>query len=73
MVGSFDTRTHFPSISFLFARLGAFLSASCTFCPSIEGFVFEGSVLGVVLADLVPLLHQSVNWLENLVGEREGC
>ena len=51
MVGSSDTRTLCPSISFLFACLGAFLSDSHTFCPLIEGFVFEGSSLSVVLAD----------------------
>ena len=69
MVGSSDTRTLCPSISFLFARLGASLSVSCTFCPSVEGFVFEGSSLGVVLVDLVPFLRQSVDWFEDLVGE----
>ena len=58
MVGSFETRILCPSISFLFAHLGAFLSVSCTFCPSVEGFVFGGSSLGVVLANLVPLLCQ---------------
>ena len=70
MVGSYETRTLCPSISFLFACLGASLSASRTFCPSVEGFVFEGSGLGVVLANLVPLLRQSVDWFKDLVGER---
>ena len=69
MVSSFETRTLYPSISFLFARLGASLSVSRTFYPLVEGFVFEGSSLGVVLADLVPLLCQSVDWFEDLVGE----
>ena len=69
MVGSFETRTLCPSISFLFAHLGASLNASRTFYPSLEGFVFEGSSLGVVLADLVPLLRQSVDWFKDLVGE----
>ena len=69
MVGSFETRTLYPSISFLFASLGASLSAFRNFYPSIEGFVFEGSSLGVVLVDLVPFLRQSVDWFEDLVGE----
>ena len=69
MVSSFETRTLYPSISFPFARLGASLNASRTFYPSLEGFVFEGSSLGVVLADLVPLLRQSVDWFKDLVGE----
>ena len=72
MVSSFETRTLCPSISFLFACLGASLSDSHTFCPSVEGFVFEGSSLGVVLADLVPLLRQSLDWFEDLVGEQRG-
>ena len=71
MVSSFETRTLCPSISFLFARLGASLSASHTFCPSLEGFVFKGSSLGVVLADLVPLLRQFVDWFKDLMGERD--
>ena len=72
MVGSSETRTLCPSISFLFAHLGASLSASRNFYPLVEGFVFRGSSLGVVLADLVPLLRQSVDWFEDLVGERRG-
>ena len=72
MVGSSETRTLCPFISFLFARLRAFLSVSRTFCPSVEGFVFKGSSLGVVLANLVPLLRQSVDWFEDLVGKRRG-
>ena len=70
MVGSSETRTLCPSISFLFAHLGASLSASRNFYPLVEGFVFRGSSLGVVLADLVPLLRQFVDWFEDLVGER---
>ena len=61
MIGSSDTRTLCHSISFLFTRLGASLSVSRTFYPLVEGFVFKDSSLSVVLADLVPLLHQSVD------------
>ena len=32
--------------------------------------MFDSSGLGVVLANLVPLLHQSVDWFKDLVGER---
>ena len=34
--------------------------------------MFEGSSLGVVLADLVPLLRQFIDWFEDLGGERRG-
>ena len=69
MVSSSEVRILCPSISFLFARLGASLEVSHTFLPLVEGFVFEGSSLSVVLADLFPLLRQSVDWFEELVGE----
>ena len=32
--------------------------------------MFGGSGLSLLLADLLPLLHQLVNWFEDLVGER---
>ena len=38
MVGNFEVRILFPSVSFLFAHLGASLGVSCTFCPLVEGF-----------------------------------
>ena len=57
MVSSSEVRIACPSISFLFARLGAFLGVSHSFSPLIEGFVFEGNNLNVVLAELLPLLH----------------
>ena len=34
-------------------------------------FFFEGSGLGVALGELFPVLSQSINWFEGLVGERE--
>ena len=70
MVGSSKVRILFPSVSFLFARLGVSLGVSRTFCPLVEGFVFGVSSLSVVLADLFPLLCQSVDWFEELVGEQ---
>ena len=69
MVGSSEVRILFPSVSFLFARLGASLVVSRTFHLLVEGFVFGGSSLSVVLADLFPLLRQFVDWFEELVGE----
>ena len=70
MVDKSEVRQLCPSISFFFARLGAFLGSSSAFCPLIEGFIFGGSGLGLVLADLLPLLRQSVNWFEELVDEQ---
>lgn len=58
-----------PFVSFLFACLGASLGSFQTHCPPIEGFVFGGNSLGLVLTNLFPLLCQSVNWFEELVGD----
>ncbi|XP_075671764.1 uncharacterized protein LOC142641251 [Castanea sativa] len=63
MVGSLEVRKTCPSISFLFARLGGSLGVF----PNLEGFVFAGSGLGIVLGDLFPLLRRSVDWFEGLV------
>ena len=70
MVNSSEVRVACPSISFFFARLGAFLGTSHTFLPLVGNFVFEGSSLCVVLGDLFPLLCQSIDWFEGLVSER---
>ena len=56
MVGSTKVRVACPSISFLFARLGASLGVSRAFLSLTEDFVFEGSSLSVALVDLVPFL-----------------
>ena len=48
----------------------ASLGVSWSFCPLVEDFVYGGSSLSVVLADLFPLLCQSVDWFEDLVCER---
>ena len=50
--------------------LGASLGVSRTFLPLVENFVFEGSSLSIVLADLVPSLYQSIDWFEGLMSER---
>ena len=65
MVSSSEVRTACPSISFLFERLGGSLGVF----PHLENFIFEGNSLGVVMADLLPLLRQSINWLRCLVRE----
>ena len=39
--------------------------------PLVGNFLFEGSGLGVVLGELFPVLSQSINWFEGLVGGRE--
>jgi len=69
MVSSFEVRIACPSISFPFARLGASLGVSRTFFHLVEKFVFEGSSLSIALADLLPLLCQSIDWFEGLVSE----
>ena len=57
MVESSKVRQLYPSVSFLLARLGASFGSFSTQRPSIEDFVFRDSSLGIVLADLHPLLH----------------
>ena len=57
MVSNFEVKIACPSISFLFARLGGFLGVF----PHIENFVFEGNNLSIALADLLPLLRQSID------------
>jgi len=66
MVSSSNVRIVCSSISFLFARLGGSLGVF----PHLENFVFEGSSLSATLADLLPLLHQLIDWFENFVRER---
>ena len=52
MVSSSEVRTACPSVSFLFTRLGGSLGVF----PHLENFISEGNSLGVVVADLLPLL-----------------
>ena len=57
MVSSSEVRIACPLISFFFARLGVSLGVF----PYLDNFVFEGSSLSVALADLMPLLRQSID------------
>ena len=65
MVSSFEVRIACPSISFLFARLGGIFRGF----PHLENLISEGNSLGVVVADLLPLLRQSIDWFWDLVRE----
>ena len=67
MVSSSEVRIVCPSISFLFVRLGGSLGIF----PHLEDFMFEGNCLGVALADLLPLLRQSIDWFGSRVKEQE--
>lgn len=69
MVDPFEISCLSPSISFFFTHLRVFLGYSSGHCPPIEGFVYGDSNLGVVLADLYPLLHQYLNWFREMFGE----
>ena len=66
MVSSFEVRIAYPSISFLFARLGGSLGVSHSFTHLVGGFVFGSDGLSVALADLLPLPSQSLDWFEGL-------
>ena len=57
MVSSSEVKTACPSISFLFAHLGGSLGVF----PHLENFISKGNSLGVVVADLLPLLRQSID------------
>ena len=65
MVSSSEVRTACLSISFLFVRLGGFLGAF----PHLENFISKGNSLGIVVADLLPLLCQSIDWFRDLMRE----
>ena len=67
MVSSSEVRIACPSFSFLFACLRGSLGVF----PHLENFVFEGNSLGIALADLLPLLRQSIDLFKGLVRERE--
>ena len=67
MVSSSEVRIACPSVSFLFTCLGGSLGVF----SNLEDFVFEGNSLGIALADLLPLLHQSIDWFKGLVRERD--
>ena len=61
MLSSSKVRVLCPSVSFLFAHLGAFLGISHNFYSLVEDFVSGGNSLSLVLTDLFPLLRQSVD------------
>ena len=71
MVSGSEVRVACLSISFLFARLRASLGTSCDFLLLVVDFVFEGSGLSVALGELFPVLSQSINWFEGLIGGRK--
>ena len=70
ILSSFEVRALCPSVSFLFARLGASLGISRNFYPLVKDFVGGGNNLSLVLTDLFPLLRQFVDWFEDLVSDR---
>ena len=71
MVDSSEVRVMCPSVSFLFARLGASLDTSSASLPLIGNFVFKGCGLGVVVGELFLVLSQSINWFGGLIEERK--
>ena len=71
MVNGSEVKVACPLISFFFACLGASLSTSQDFLPLVGDFLFEGSGLSVALGELFPMLSQSINWFNGLVGGRE--
>ena len=58
MVSSSKVRIACPSIFYLFARLGGSLGVF----SHLENFIYEGNSFGIVVADLLPLLRQSIDW-----------
>ena len=71
MVDSSKVRVMCPSVSFLFACLGASLDTSSAFLPLIENFFFEVCWLGVLAGELFLVLSQSINWFGGLIEERK--
>ena len=70
MFSSSKVRALYPSISFIFARLGASMGISRNFCTLVEDFVCGGNSLRLVLTNLFPLLCQSIDWFEDLVSDQ---
>ena len=65
MCDYFEVKHHCLYVSFLFAYLGAFLKSNGG-CPKIGPFTPRGSALKLVLADLSPLLRQSLDWFRSI-------
>ena len=76
MVGYFEIRHICHSISFFSARLRVFLVSLSGHRPHIGLFVSRDSAFRLVLTNLYPLLHHSLNWYHLLCEmsgvEREG-
>ena len=75
MVGYSEVKHTSPFLAFLFARLGALIESFAKplgvlspvgSYPPIEGFVFSGGGLGLVLGDLYPLLYKSQVWFKSV-------
>lgn len=64
MVDYSEVRHLSPSVLLFFARLEAFINSFGGRCPTIEGFALGDSSLDLVLANLYPLLRQSLNWFK---------
>ena len=62
MVDYSNIRRTSPSVAFFFARLGASLGSSSDHYSRVRDFVLGDGNLGLVLGDLYPLLHRSLDW-----------
>jgi len=62
MAGYSNIRRTSPSIALFFACLGVFLGSSSDHYPQVGDFVLSDSSLGLVLGNIYPLLHQSLDW-----------
>ena len=69
MLSSSEVRALCPSVSFLFTCLGASLGIFHNFCPLVEEFIGGENSLSLVIADLFPLLRQSVGWFKDLMSD----
>ena len=77
MVDNFEVRRNFPSVAFLFARLGSLVELSgdplgapslAGSYPLVEEFVSRGTGLDLVLGALYPLLLESQAWFRSIRG-----
>ena len=66
MVDYSNIRRTSPSVAFFFARLGASLGFSSAHCSRVRDFVLGDGNLGLVLGDLYPLLHRSLDWFRTV-------
>ena len=77
MVDNFEVRRNFPSVAFLFARLGSLVELSgdplgapslAGLYPLVEEFVSRGTGLDSALGVLYPLLLESQAWFRSIRG-----